>query len=119
MYCSVRRDFHREVCILHQLAACPNIIRLLGLCMDAGHYSIVMEFAENGDLEELLLEGANDHPVIKEWECRIGMGLDIAKGMDFLHRQQPPIIHRDLKTSNILVDGNYCCKVRGRFICLS
>ena len=82
--------------------------------MEAGHYSIIMEFAENGNLEELLLDRLSDHPLIKQWECRIQMGLDIAKGMDFLHRQQPPVIHRDLKSANVLVDGKYCCKVRWR-----
>ena len=114
MFCSLIKDFHKEVCILHQLAACPNVIRLLGLCVEAGHYSIIMEFVENGNLEDLLLESITDHPVIEQWECRIRMGLDIATGMDFLHQRQPPIIHRDLKSANVLVDGKYCCKVRHR-----
>ena len=42
--------------------------------MDAGLYSIVMEFVENGNLEELLLHGLDDHPVVKPWECPIRMG---------------------------------------------
>ena len=39
------------------------------------------------------------------------MSLEIAKGMDFLHSLNPSIIHRDLKTANVLVDCNYSCKV--------
>ena len=114
MSCSVKNELHREVRILHRLTACPNIVRLLGLCLDVGRYSIVMEFVENGNLEDLLLGDLSKHAIIKQWECRIRMGLDIATGMDFLHRLEPPIIHRDLKTSNVLVDGKYCCKVRPR-----
>ena len=105
-------DFIKEVTILQRLAECPNIISLLGLCTAPGHYGIVMEYVENGNLDELLLEGLHDHPVIREWECRTRMGLDIARGMEFMHRQEPPIIHRDLKSANVLVDGKYCCKVR-------
>jgi hypothetical protein len=44
-----------------------------------------MEFIENGNLEDLLLENILDHPVIKQWNCCIRISLDIARGMDFLH----------------------------------
>lgn len=67
--------------------------------MTPGHYAIVMEYIDNGDLEDLLLHRRDKHPGIKLWEWRIRMGLDIAEGMDFLHRQQPPIIHGDLKSA--------------------
>ena len=99
----------REVRILHQLTECPYVIRLLGLCL--APYAIVMEYVENGDLEDMLVLNQNQHKEIKNWSCRINMSLEIAKGMDFLHSRSPPIIHRDLKTSNVLVDGNYSCKV--------
>jgi serine/threonine protein kinase len=39
------------------------------------------------------------------------MALDVATGMNFLHKLEPPIIHRDLKTANVLVDIRYCCKI--------
>jgi serine/threonine protein kinase len=70
-----------------------------------------MEFVENGNLEDLLLGDLTSHPIIEQWECRIRMALDVATGMNFLHKLEPPIIHRDLKTANVLVDIRYCCKI--------
>ena len=108
MSCSVKR----EVCILLRLTACSNVVRLLGLCLDFGHNSIVMEFVEN--LKDLLLGDLSNHAIIKQWEFCISMAQDFASGMAFLHRLQSSIIHRDLKTSNVLVNGEYCRKVRPR-----
>jgi serine/threonine protein kinase len=107
----VIRQFTAEVNALHQLAAHPNIIQLLGFCTDPGHYCVVMEFAEKGSLEDLL-QSISEHPEMKQWQCRIKMGLDVTKGMNFLHSQEPPITHRNLKTANVLVGEQYCCKVR-------
>ncbi|XP_062508596.1 uncharacterized protein LOC134184849 isoform X2 [Corticium candelabrum] len=103
--------FLDEVTILHRLTESPYVIQLLGLCTDPGHYAIVMEYVENGDLEEMLISDNSKHSKIREWSCRRKMSLHIAKGMDFLHSLKPPIIHRDLKTSNVVVDRNYCCKI--------
>jgi serine/threonine protein kinase len=116
---SVKNDFHKEVCILHRLAECPNIVCLLGLCLDPDYCSIIMEFVENGNLEDLLLGDLTSHPIIEQWECRIRMALDVATGMNFLHKLEPPIIHRDLKTANVLVDIRYCCKVGSRILVTS
>ena len=59
----------------------------------------------------LILEG-DKHPAVKQWDCRTNMALDIAQGMKYLHTLPKPIIHGDLKSGNVLVDKNYCCKVR-------
>ncbi|XP_062508433.1 dual specificity protein kinase shkC-like [Corticium candelabrum] len=99
-----------EVSILLRLKECPHIIKLLGVCMDYGHYSIVMEYVDNGNLEDMLLSDSK-HDEIKKWSCRLTMSLEIAKGMDFLHNLDPAILHRDLKTANVLVDRNYSCKI--------
>lgn len=112
LFCSEVADFVKEARILQGLTDCPYIIRFLGLCDQPGHYAIVMEYIENGNLEVMLLSDADKHPVIQQWDCRIKIALDIAKGMDYLHGLPTPIIHRDLKTANILVDHNYSCKVR-------
>ena len=102
----------READVLQRLTDCPYIVRGLGLCVDLGHNAIVMEYVEYGDLENMLLFGVDKHPVINQWNCRVRMALEIAKGMDYLHSLEPPIIHRDLKTASVLVGHNYSCKVR-------
>ncbi|XP_062512047.1 probable serine/threonine-protein kinase DDB_G0271682 isoform X2 [Corticium candelabrum] len=104
-------DFIREANILQGLTDCPYVIRFLGLCIDPGHHAIVMEYVEYGTLEEMLFSEENNHPIIKQWDCRIRMALEIAKGMDYLHSLPTPIIHRDLKTANVLVGNNYSCKI--------
>ena len=109
---SEEEDLIREANILHSLGDCPYIVRFLGLCIEPGHYAIVMEYLEYGNLEDMLLSGVDDHPAIKQWDCRIHMAVAIAKGMEYLHSLATPIIHRDLKTTNVLVCCNYSCKVR-------
>ena len=89
-----------------------NIVGLKGMCLDPCHFAIVLEFMTNGNLEDLLLEHRPAHPIVDLLQCRIRMGLDIAQGMKYLHGLISPIIHRDLKTANVLVDSSYCCKVR-------
>ena len=79
----------------------PNIIFALGLREDG----IVMEYAEYGTLRNVLL----GMKLLDINKYRVKLCLDVARGMEYLHNLDPPIIHRDLKTSNILV-----CKVDNR-----
>ncbi|XP_062519790.1 probable serine/threonine-protein kinase DDB_G0271682 isoform X2 [Corticium candelabrum] len=104
------RMFRKEVAILSGLAH-PNIVKFLGVCFHASFYAFVMEFVENGNLDALLLEKLEVHLDWREWVCLARMAREVAVAMEYLHRQQPPIVHRDLKSANILVDANYHCKV--------
>ena len=101
----------KEVNILQQLTGCPYVITLFGLCTTPGHYAIVMEYIEGQNLHELLIYEQEQHPALDILDNRLAMGLEIAEGMKFLHCQEPAIIHRDLKSANILVDTHYHCKV--------
>lgn len=68
-------------------------------CIDAPNYCIVLEYVCRGSLEKVLLDPINDI----SHERRLSILCDIARGVLYLHSQSPPIIHRDLKSDNILV----------------
>ena len=77
----------------------PNVIRFYGLCMEPGRYSIVMELALKGSLNQLL-HSKSEIP----WKIRYSIAMDIGAGLQYLHDKA--IVHRDLKSLNVLLDGN-------------
>eukprot|EP00058_Branchiostoma_floridae_P022281 XP_002607771.1 hypothetical protein BRAFLDRAFT_82780 [Branchiostoma floridae] len=82
------------------------VISLLGVCLEP-HFAIVMPYMENGSLGELLALRDVDVP----WALRWRMAHEISLGMTFLHNQDPKILHCDLKTENILLDGDFHVKI--------
>lgn len=89
----------------------PNIVNIMGICSSPA--AIVTEYCSRGSLHALL-KAANSSRVVAAqltWPRRLSMALGAAKGMDFLHRHNPPIIHRDLKSPNLMVDDTFRCKV--------
>jgi serine/threonine protein kinase len=100
-----KEDFYREVEIL-QKARHPNVVSLLRVTIKP--YAIVMEFAEKGSLYQVIKDEKNT--MHREVCCNIAY--DIAKGLEFLHFiSEPVIIHRDLKSPNILLDKDYHAKL--------
>ena len=91
----------------------PNIVGFMGLCVDPP--CIITEYCERGSLTDVLRAGKRDAAAAAEltWPRRLGMALEAATGMHHLHSQSPPIIHRDLKSPNLLVDAHWHVKVRG------
>ncbi|KAL4444201.1 hypothetical protein ABPG75_011938 [Micractinium tetrahymenae] len=89
----------------------PNIVSILGLCQAPP--CIVLEYMERGSLTACLLAAAARPAVAAEltWQRRLSMLLDAAKGLTYLHNRSPPIIHRDLKSPNLLVDKHWRVKV--------
>jgi len=73
----------------------PNIVKMEGFCYEP--YSIVMEFMDQGSLNSYL---KNTKP---DWDTKLHLALDVARGMQFLHNTSPPIVHRDLKSPNVLM----------------
>ncbi|KAM0884947.1 hypothetical protein ACQ4PT_030649 [Festuca glaucescens] len=105
-----RSQFQQEVevlsCIRH-----PNMVLLLGACPEYG--CLVYEYMANGSLDDCLFRrgGATGGPVIP-WQHRFRICAEIATGLLFLHQKKPePLVHRDLKPGNILLDRNYVSKI--------
>ncbi|EGG24144.1 leucine-rich repeat-containing protein [Cavenderia fasciculata] len=88
-------EFRRECWVMSGIEH-PNIVQLKGLCLDP--LCIVTEYLPHGNLYKFL---HGKEPV--SWVLRLKIALDIASGMAFLHGSTPSIIHRDLKTPNILL----------------
>ncbi|EEC74143.1 hypothetical protein OsI_09217 [Oryza sativa Indica Group] len=102
-----RSQFNQEVevlsCIRH-----PNMVLLLGACPEYG--CLVYEYMANGSLDDCLFRRGGG-PVIP-WQHRFRIAAEIATGLLFLHQTKPePLVHRDLKPGNILLDRNYVSKI--------
>ncbi|XP_071697437.1 probable receptor-like protein kinase At1g80640 [Rutidosis leptorrhynchoides] len=103
------KEFLTEIDILSKIQH-PNIINLLGYCVHDETKLLVYELMENGSLETQLHGpscGSN-----LTWYCRMKIALDTARGLEYLHEHcKPSVIHRDLKTSNILLDSKFNAKL--------
>ncbi|KAK4478619.1 hypothetical protein RD792_014108 [Penstemon davidsonii] len=105
-----KREFSNEVSLLSRIHH-RNLVQFLGYCQEDSKSILVYEFMHNGTLKEHLYgpltlgRGLN-------WIKRLEIAEDAARGIEYLHTGcVPSIIHRDLKTSNILLDKNTRAKV--------
>ncbi|PON56349.1 Mitogen-activated protein kinase kinase kinase [Parasponia andersonii] len=99
-------QFRSEVEIMLRLRH-PNVVLFMGAVTRSPHFSILTEFLPRGSLYRLL---HRPNPQLDE-KRRMKMALDVAKGMNYLHTSHPTIVHRDLKSPNLLVDKNWVVKV--------
>ncbi|KAK7290835.1 hypothetical protein RIF29_05563 [Crotalaria pallida] len=106
-------EFKVEVELLSRLHS-PYLLALHGYCSDSNHKLLVYEFMANGGLQEHLypISNSNVMPMKLDWETRLRIALEAAKGLEYLHEHvSPPVIHRDFKSSNILLDKKFHAKV--------
>ncbi|CAL9184721.1 unnamed protein product [Musa hybrid cultivar] len=106
-------EFKMEVELLTRLHS-PYLLTLIGHCSDGGHRLLVYEFMANGGLQEHLYPTKGSYGGISklDWDTRMQIALEAAKGLQYLHEHvNPPVIHRDFKSSNILLDIYFHAKV--------
>ncbi|XP_058083828.1 probable receptor-like protein kinase At5g18500 [Magnolia sinica] len=88
-----------------------NLVRLLGFCVEGTHRMLVYEYVNNGNLEQWL-HGAMYQQGYLTWEARMKVLLGTAKALAYLHEAiEPKVVHRDIKSSNILIDDDFNAKV--------
>ncbi|KAJ4717378.1 Kinase family protein [Melia azedarach] len=113
----------RVLSSLQENSKSPHVVNFLGKSHDSGddddnnnnnndddnsNKLLVIEFMPNGSLHELLHSGVGTPP---PWPKRVEIAMQIAKAVQFLHENDPGIIHRDIKSSNILLDSNWDAKL--------
>ncbi|WCJ18601.1 Protein kinase superfamily protein [Euphorbia peplus] len=101
------QEVDNEMEILSKIHS-PRLVNLLGFANDTKHRLLVVEFMSNGTLYDVLHSSTpSSTSRTPTWGRRIRLALQIAKAVDVLHSLNPPVIHRDIKSANVLIDRNY------------
>ncbi|KAK4441134.1 putative serine/threonine-protein kinase PBL5 [Sesamum alatum] len=104
------REFVVEVLTLSN-AEHPNLVKLIGYCVEGDQRLLVYEYMPLGSLEDHL-HGRRANRKILDWNTRMKIVAGAAKGLEYLHnKMKPPVIYRDLKCSNILLGEGYHAKL--------
>lgn len=108
-------EFLAQVSMVSRLKH-ENFVQLLGYCVDGNSRVLAYEFASNGSLHDILhgrkgVKGAQPGPVLS-WHQRVKIAVGAAKGLEYLHEKADPhIIHRDIKSSNVLIFDDDVAKI--------
>ena len=130
------REFLTEIDVITNIKH-SNLVELIGCCVEGSNRILVYEYLENGSLDRALLgnchifagfmiksaqatttvkffrlSGSNSDAGRLNWYIRSAICMSIARGLMYLHEElQPPVVHRDIKASNILLDRNFLPKI--------
>ncbi|KAK9146131.1 hypothetical protein Sjap_006034 [Stephania japonica] len=108
-------EFLNQVSMVSRLKH-DNFVELLGYCVGGNVRLLVYEFATMGSLHDILhgrkgVQGAQPGPVLN-WMQRVKIAVDAARGLEYLHEKvQPSVIHRDVRSSNLLLFEDYRAKI--------
>ncbi|KAE9593909.1 hypothetical protein Lal_00036475 [Lupinus albus] len=108
-------DFANQLSIVSRLKH-DHFVELIGYCLEANNRILVYQYASMGSLHDVLhgrkgVQGAEPGPVLS-WNQRAKVAFGAAKGLEFLHEKaQPPIVHRDVRSSNVLLFNEYEAKI--------
>ncbi|KAH0873133.1 hypothetical protein HID58_070495 [Brassica napus] len=103
------KEFKAEVELLLRVHH-RHLVGLVGYCDDGDYLALIYEYMANGDLRENMsgIHGRN----VLTWENRMQLAVEAAQGLEYLHNGcRPPMVHRDVKTTNILLDERYGAKL--------
>ncbi|XP_024959709.1 probable LRR receptor-like serine/threonine-protein kinase At4g29180 [Cynara cardunculus var. scolymus] len=102
------KEFQNEAELLMRVHH-RNLASFVGYCHDENKMALVYEYMANGNLKNYIL-ARSDHPL--SWELRLNIAIDAAQGLEYLHHGcRPAIIHRDVKSANILLNENLNAKI--------
>ncbi|XAR57861.1 Non-specific serine/threonine protein kinase [Bertholletia excelsa] len=110
------RDAAEELKILQKVNH-ANLVKLKAISSDnEGNHFLVYEYAENGSLDKWLYPNKSSAFLgsagFLSWAQRLNIALDVASGLQYMHdHTQPSIVHRDIRTSNILLDSKFKAKI--------
>ncbi|XP_042018672.1 probable serine/threonine-protein kinase PBL11 isoform X2 [Salvia splendens] len=103
------RQLADEIHYLSQLHH-PNLIKLVGYICSADNRILVYEFILKGSLDNHLFTRGHN---FLDWATRVKVAIGAARAISFLHDLEIPVIHRNIKCSNILLDGDFNSKLSG------
>ncbi|PAN20068.1 hypothetical protein PAHAL_3G315800 [Panicum hallii] len=104
------REFLTEINVMSNVRH-PNLVKVLGCCVEGKNRLLVYEYVENNSLANALL-GPKNKCIPLDWQKRAAICIGTASGLAFLHEEaKPHIVHRDIKASNILLDKNLLPKI--------
>ncbi|XP_017699436.1 probable serine/threonine-protein kinase At1g01540 [Phoenix dactylifera] len=107
---SPQPEFVEEVKKLSEICH-RNLVTLIGYCQEGGLQMLVFEYLPNGSISHHLYDTGRDIAMRLEFKQRLSVAIGTAKGLNHLHSLVPQVVHKDFKSSNVLVDENFIAKV--------